>query len=161
MEKYDLGIIGSGPAGFTAALLAVDKGQSVVLFEKDKIGGTCLNKGCIPTKTILHSSDLYYEVKNAQDIGVTADNIKFDFAQVMARKNKVVNTLRNALTKTLENKGVKIVYSEGKILDKNTIEANNEQYNVKKIIVASGSSPRTLKGLEVNHEFILDSDDLF
>ena len=107
MEKtYDYGIIGAGPAGFTSALIASEKGYSVVLFEKDQIGGTCLNKGCIPTKTILHSADLYKEVKNAENIGITANELTFNFEKVMERKNKVVETLRNALTKTLQSKGV-------------------------------------------------------
>ncbi|MBQ3312005.1 NAD(P)/FAD-dependent oxidoreductase [bacterium] len=161
MTKYDLGIIGAGPAGFTAALLAADKGQSVILFEKDKIGGTCLNKGCIPTKTILHSTDLFNDIKNAQNLGIVANDINFDFAKAMERKNKVVDTLRNALTKNLENKGIKIVYAEAKIIDNNTIGANNEQYKTEKIIIASGSNPRELKGLEFDHKFILNSDDLF
>ena len=81
MEKnFDFGIIGAGPAGFTAALLAAEKGYSVVLFEKEHIGGTCLNKGCIPTKTILHSADLYKDIKNAENIGIITNELNFDFS---------------------------------------------------------------------------------
>ena len=161
MITYDYGIIGAGPAGFTAALLAADNGHSVVLFEKDNIGGTCLNKGCIPTKTILHSADLYKELKSSENLGITAENISFDFAKAMDRKNKVVDTLKNALTKTLENKGVKIVHAEAEILEKNIILANSEKYNCNKILIASGSIPRELPNLTFDHKFILNSDDLF
>lgn len=160
-KVYDYGIIGAGPAGFTAALLASDKGLSVALFEKDKIGGVCLNKGCIPTKTIMHTAELYKEVKNAENLGILANDVQVDFAKVMERKNKVVETLRNALTKSLQTKGVDIIEHEAKVLEDNKIEANGETYECKKIIVATGSEPRCLKGYEFDHEFILNSDDLF
>ncbi len=160
-KVYDYGIIGAGPAGFTTALLASEKGKSVVLFEKDKIGGVCLNKGCIPTKTIMHSAEFYKEVKNAENIGVLANDVQIDFAKVMERKNKVVETLRNALTKSLQAKGVDIIEHEAKIIEDNKIEANSETYECNKIIVATGSEPRCLKGYEFDHEFILNSDDLF
>ena len=160
-NKFDFGIIGSGPAGFTAALLAAEKGLKVVLFEKDKIGGICLNKGCIPTKTIMHSAELYKDVKNAENIGIVANDVKFDFAKVMERKNKVTEMLRNALTKNLQSKGVQIVEDEAKVIAEKTIEANGETYICEKIIMATGSEPKALKGLEYDHEFILNSDDLF
>lgn len=160
-NKFDFGIIGSGPAGFTAALLGAEKGLKVVLFEKDKIGGVCLNKGCIPTKTIMHSAELYKDVKNAENIGIVANDVKFDFAKVMERKNKVTEMLRNALTKNLQSKGVQIVQDEAKVIAEKTIEANGETYICEKIIMATGSEPKALKGLEYDHEFILNSDDLF
>ena len=160
-NKFDFGIIGLGPAGFTAALLGAEKGLKVVLFEKDKIGGVCLNKGCIPTKTIMHSAELYKDVKNAENIGIVANDVKFDFAKVMERKNKVTEMLRNALTKNLQSKGVQIVEDEAKVIAEKTIEANGETYICEKIIMATGSEPKTLKGLEYDHEFILNSDDLF
>ena len=71
-QNYDLGIIGGGPAGYTSAFQARAKGMSVVLFEKNEIGGVCLNRGCIPTKAILHSAELYEEMKSAQDLGINA-----------------------------------------------------------------------------------------
>ena len=102
MEKvYDYGIIGAGPGGFTAAILAAENGKSVILFEKDKIGGVCLNKGCIPTKTIMHTADLYKDAKSAENIGIIANDVQIDFTKIIEHKNKVVDTLRNALTKTL------------------------------------------------------------
>lgn len=160
-NKFDLGIIGSGPAGFTLALLAVEKGLKVVLFEKDKIGGVCLNKGCIPTKTIMHSAELYKDIKNAENIGIIANDVKFDFAKVMERKNKVVEMLRNALTKNLQSKGVQIVEGEAKVVTEKTVEANGETYVCEKIVMATGSTPKALRGYEYDHEFILNSDDLF
>lgn len=162
MEKiYDYGIIGAGPAGFTAAMLAADNGNSVVLFEKDKIGGVCLNKGCIPTKTIMHTADLYKDVKNAENLGILANDVQLDFTKIMERKNKVVETLRNALTKTLTAKGIEIVEKEAKVTKENTIETDTDTYSCKNIIVATGSTPKSLKDYDFDHEFILNSDDLF
>lgn len=160
-NKFDFGIIGSGPAGFTSALLAAEKGLKVILFEKDKIGGVCLNKGCIPTKTIMHSAELYKDIKSAESIGIVANDVNFDFAKVMERKNKVVEMLRNALTKNLQSKGVQIIEGEAKVTAEKTIEANGETYFCEKIIMATGSEPKALRGLEYDHKFILNSDDLF
>lgn len=162
MEKiYDYGIIGAGPAGFTSALIAAEKGKSVVLFEKDKIGGTCLNKGCIPTKTILHSADLYKDAKNSENIGLITNDLQFDFAKAMEHKNRVVETLRNTLTKSLQVKTVEIVEKEAKVVADNIIEAGGQSYNCEKIIVATGSEPKPLKDYPFDHEFVLNSDDLF
>lgn len=160
-NKFDFGIVGSGPAGFTSALLAAEKGLKVILFEKDKIGGVCLNKGCIPTKTIMHSAELYKDIKSAESIGIVANDVNFDFAKVMERKNKVVEMLRNALTKNLQSKGVQIIEGEAKVIAEKTIEANGETYFCEKIIMATGSEPKALRGLEYDHKFILNSDDLF
>ena len=162
MEKvYDYGIIGAGPAGFTAALIAAGNGKSVVLFEKDKIGGVCLNKGCIPTKTIMHAADLYKDVKNAENFGIIANDVHVDFVKLMEHKNKVVETLRNALTKSLQTKGVEIVEKEAKVTADKIIDADGQTYTCEKIIVATGSEPKPLKDYPFDSEFILNSDDLF
>ena len=162
MEKtYDYGIIGAGPAGTTTALIAANNGKKVILFEKDKIGGVCLNKGCIPTKTIMHSADLYRYAKTSENVGIIANDLQFDFAKVMEHKNKVVETMRNALTKTLQGKDVEFVNKEAKVIGENIIEADGQQYACEKIIVATGSEPRPLKDYPFDHEFILNSDDLF
>ena len=162
MEKnYDYGIIGAGPAGFTTALIAANHGKKVILFEKDKIGGVCLNKGCIPTKTIMHSADLYKDAKNAENIGIVANDLQFDFTRVMEHKNKVVETLRNGLTKTLQAKQVEIINKEAKVAGDNIIEADGEKYICEKIIAATGSVPKPLKDYPFDSEFILNSDDLF
>ena len=90
MEYYDYGIIGGGPAGYTAGMFLAKQGYNVILFEKDKLGGTCLNRGCIPTKSFLHSSELYSEIISASEIGVSYDNLRFDFSKVIEKKDKTV-----------------------------------------------------------------------
>lgn len=160
MTKFDLGIIGGGPAGYTAAFHARAKGMSVVLFEKDKIGGVCLNKGCIPTKAILHSAELYEEMKCAADLGISCEGISVDYEKVVERKDKIVEKLRKSLELSLKNSGVKTINAEAKIIDENTISANGEIFECEKIITATGSTPRGLKNLNFDHEFILSSDDI-
>ena len=157
---YDIGIVGAGPAGYTAALHAVKKGLSVVLFEKDQIGGVCLNRGCIPTKTILHSAILYEDLKKAENIGINVENISLDFERVMEHKNKTVEKIRRNLEQVIENAGILLVKTNALIKDKNTIDADGIIYNCKKIIDAAGSSPVNLKGMECDHDFILNSDDI-
>ena len=160
MELYNIGIIGGGPAGYTAAFAAAKQGKKVILFEKDFLGGVCLNKGCIPTKTILHSSELYKKALNGMDFGVNAQGISIDYKKVTERKNFVIERLRKGLELAFKNLKITVVNSEAKILSKNEIEARGEVYNCEKIICAVGSSPRVVKGLEFDHEFLLSSDDI-
>lgn len=160
MEEFDLGIVGGGPAGYTAALHAAKLGQKVVLFEKDNIGGVCLNKGCIPTKTILHSSELFKKFQNPQEFGITSDNITLDYSKVIERKNNVVEKLRKGIQLALKNSKVVVVNSEAQIKSKTEIDAGGELYSCKKIICAIGASPKVIKGLEFDSRFLLSSDDV-
>ncbi|MBR1460256.1 FAD-dependent oxidoreductase [bacterium] len=160
MENFDIGIIGGGPAGYTAAFSAAKQGKKVVLFEKDFLGGVCLNRGCIPTKTILHSSELYRQSLKSADFGVNIENVSIDYNKVIERKNVVIERLRKGLELAFKNLKIQVVNSEAKILSKNEIEANGEIYNCGQIICAVGSSPRVVKGLEFDHEFLLSSDDV-
>ena len=156
---FDYGIIGGGPAGYTLAMMLA-KGASVVLFEKDKIGGTCLNKGCIPTKSMLHSSELYKEALNMSSIGLDIEVKNFDFSKVIEKRDNTIERIRKSLELAVKNSNVNIIYQEASIKDKNTIVTPENVYSVNKIIIATGSKPRELKGLEFDGEFILNSDDI-
>lgn len=157
--KFDLGIIGGGPAGYTAAFQARQKGLSVVLFEKDKIGGVCLNRGCIPTKAILHSAQVFEEMKCSESLGLYCTDVKVDYEKVVERKNKIVEKLRKSLELSLKNAGVTVINSEASVLD-GKIYADGEVYECGKIITATGSTPRDFEDLRFDHEFILSSDDV-
>ncbi len=159
-ETFDIGIIGGGPAGYTAALHAASSGKSVLLIEKENIGGICLNKGCIPTKSIMHASEVYKQTKEAEKFGITTEIISFDYSKVIERKNKTIELLRKGIELSLKNAKVTTLKAEGKILNKNEISINNEIYRCSKIICATGSSPKVIKGLEFDHEFLLSSDDI-
>lgn len=159
-HEFDLGIIGAGPAGYTAAFQARAKGMSVVLFEKDKVGGVCLNRGCIPTKAILHCAELYEEMKHSSELGINVKELSFDYRKVVERKDKVVEKIRKSLELALKNSGVLVVNFEGKVVSENKISANNELYECKNIISATGSSPKDFPTLSFDHEFVLSSDDV-
>ena len=160
MENFDLGIVGGGPAGYTAAFQARKKGLSVVLFEKDELGGVCLNRGCIPTKTILHSAELFEEMKNSSEFGIEADNLRVDFSKVMAHKDKVVEKLRKNLTFALKNSGTTVIKEFAEILDSHTVKAGGQIYHCEKIISAAGSVPADLPSVKFDGKFILNSDDI-
>ena len=146
MQHFDIGIIGGGPAGYTAAFQARQNGLSVVLFEKDKVGGVCLNRGCIPTKAILHCAELFEEMKCASDLGLSAENISVDYAKVVERKNSIVEKLRKSLELSLKNAGVTVVCAEASI-ENGKVIADGETYECGKIITATGSVPRDFEGL--------------
>lgn len=141
---YDVGIVGLGPAGLKFAQLALKEGLSVICFEKNFCGGTCLNLGCIPTKAILH--DVEAGVK--------------DWSTILARKSTIVEKFRKAVEKDLTSKGAKLVFGEAEVKC-DIVYALGEEYKCKQVIVATGSKPMEIKGLEFDHEFILSSDDLF
>lgn len=160
MENFDLGIIGGGPAGYTAALHAASLGQKVVLFEKENIGGVCLNKGCIPTKSILHASELFHKIQNSAECGISVENISLDYTKVIERKNQTIEKLKKGIELALKNAKVTTVKAQAQLINANTIKADDVEYTCNKIICATGSSPRIVKGLEFDHEFLLSSDDI-
>ncbi len=159
-NKYDLGIIGGGPAGYSAAIRAAQKGLSVVLFEKDSMGGVCLNRGCIPTKTILHCSDFYKNLKKADKFGIEISDKKLNYEKIFNRKNDVVAKIQKSLTKLVQSFGIEIVCEEAKLIAQDKIEANENIYQCKNIILATGSKPANIKGLETDGQFILNSNDI-
>lgn len=156
---FDIGIIGAGPAGYTAAIRASQYGMKVVLFEKNEIGGTCLNRGCIPTKALLHCVKVFSEAKNSSKFGVNAENISYDYQKIFDRKNDTVQKIRKSLTQLIQGYGVEIINSEAQIKDQNTIISGEKEYSCKNIIIATGSKPSriSLNGT-YNENFILDSD---
>ncbi len=157
---FEYGIIGGGPAGYSAAMMLAHKGHRVILFEKDKLGGTCLNRGCIPTKSLLHSSEVYKQILNASEYGLDIDIKSFDFSKIAEKRDKTVEKIRKSLELAVKNSGVNVVYAEASIRDEKTITANDTDYTVSQIITATGSKPRELKDLEFDGEFILNSDDV-
>ena len=158
---FDVGIIGAGPAGYIAAIKAAQKGLTVVLFEKQHIGGTCLNKGCIPTKTILHSTKLYSEIKNLEKFGITAENVSFDFSKIQERQKSVAEKIQKNLTSLIKSYGITIIEEEAHIEKQGLIKTLNGTYEVKNIIIATGSKPNkfNLNG-NYSEDFVMTSDDV-
>ena len=156
---FDYGVIGGGPAGYTAALKLVATGHKVVLFEKDKLGGTCLNRGCIPTKSLLHSSEIFAKVLKSQEYGLDIEVKNFDFTKIAEKRDNAIEKIRKGLELVVKNSGIEFVNTEAKAVDKNTVIANSKEYKINKILYATGAKPREIKGLEFDGEFILSSDE--
>ena len=138
--NYDLAIIGGGPAGYTAAEKAGKAGLKTVLFEKNNLGGVCLNEGCIPTKTLLYSAKTYSNALHAGKYGVTASGVSADIAKIVARKGKVVRKLVLGIKARLTEAHVEIVAGEAHIVDKHTVECGGQTYACDKMIVCTGST---------------------
>ena len=137
--RYQLAIIGGGPAGYTAAEAAGKAGLSVVLFEKKSLGGVCLNEGCIPTKTLLYSAKVYDYAKHASKYAVTVPEASFDLAKIVARKQKVVRKLVLGIKAKLTVHGVNIVNGEATVIDKNTVKCGEETYECDNLLLCAGS----------------------
>ena len=149
--QYDLAIIGGGPAGYTAAERASEGGLNVVLFEKNALGGVCLNEGCIPTKTLLYSAKIYQNAQNAAKYGVVAENVAFDYAKICARKTKVVRKLAAGIRAKLQK--VTIVSGEASVKNADEtvqIDCNGTLYEAAYLLLCTGSETAIppIKGVE-------------
>ena len=142
--KYFLAIIGGGPAGYTAAEKASKAGKDVVLFEQNAVGGTCLNVGCIPTKSLLYGAKQYYNATHAQKYGVTAENVTFDFAAMQKRKTIVVRKLVAGIKQRLNNEHCTLVSGAAKVLNRTdelvTIQCGEETYEAENLLICTGST---------------------
>lgn len=139
--NYDLAIIGGGPAGYTAAELAGKKGLKTILFEKNALGGVCLNEGCIPAKTLLYSAKVYRSAKESAKYGITCDNVSYDLPKMIARKNKVVRKLVAGIRAKMTEANVEVVTGEATVVENEKIEilCNGQIYRAQKLILCTGS----------------------
>ena len=160
-----IGIIGAGPGGYVCAIRAAQLEAEVFLIEEDKIGGTCLNKGCIPTKTYFKNAEILNELKRSEDFGISVENYSMSMAKLYERKENVVATLVTGIEQILSSyKNIKVIKGKGKILNGNTIEVStaDEKYelNVDKIVIATGSKTFVPKIEGVDGERVLTSTEL-
>ncbi|MEE1297363.1 MAG: dihydrolipoyl dehydrogenase [Muribaculaceae bacterium] len=158
--KTDLIIIGAGPGGYETAHYAATHGLSVVIFEKDELGGTCLNRGCIPTKTLCKNAEVISNFRNSAEFGISDVSYTVDFAKMVERKNNVVSQLREGVAMALNHSSITLVRGEAVIMSCNTVACDGELYECDNLIVATGSSPKMLlvEGNELS--CVLTSDDI-
>jgi len=157
---FDVAILGGGMGGYPAAIRASQLGLKVALVEADKLGGTCLHIGCIPTKVLLESSELYHRVlARGPEFGVDADKVQYDYARIAARRDAIVSQLYKGVQYLMKKNKIEIVEGRGRIRDRNTIDVGGKQVKAKNLIVATGSTVRSLPGLEFDGEFIISSDN--
>ena len=158
--KSDIIIIGSGPGGYRTAAYAAAKGKTVTIFEEGPLGGTCLNVGCIPTKTFARSAEAAGEMRNAAQLGLKAIEPEFSLADIVARKDAIVDQLRQAIAGVLSAPGITLVNAKAEFVDDHTVEAAGERYTADNIIIASGSSHKSLRIEALDESMLITSDTL-
>lgn len=159
---FDLIVLGGGPGGYTGAIRAAKLGKKVALIEKGSVGGTCLNRGCIPTKALLHSAELYSSKSEWEELGISAENVRLDENKIYERKAKVVSTLRDGVKSLVKANGIELIEGEGRLADEHTVKVGDRSVTAEYILLATGSVPsagskeRPLIGVE----YTLNSDDV-
>jgi dihydrolipoyl dehydrogenase len=158
MTDVDLVILGAGSGGYAAALRAAELGMSVVLVEKDKVGGTCLHRGCIPTKALLHAAEVADSSRESEQFGIKSTLDGIDMPGVNAYKDGVVSGLYKGLAGLVNSRKIQVVEGEGRLSSPNTVTVGGESYTGKNVILASGSYSRTLPGLEIDGTKVIASE---
>jgi dihydrolipoamide dehydrogenase len=164
-KEYDIVIIGGGPGGYVAAIRASQLGLKVAVVEKGKVGGTCLHAGCIPTKALLRSAELYAQTKNVDQYGVIAPQVGLDFSKVQARKEEIKDRLFKGIQHLMKKGKIDVYDGKGSILESKDVlvELNYHEGEIilspRNIIVATGSRPRTFHGLEADETYVITSDE--
>lgn len=161
MQKFDAVVIGGGPGGYACAIRLAQNGLKAALVEADTLGGTCLNRGCIPTKTLLHSADVYYDATHGDAYGVTAGNVTFDYGKIIERKAAVSKQLSSGIAFLEKSHGVTVIKAHAVLKDRNTVELDNgETLTCDHLIVATGSEPAALPIPGIDLPGVVDSTGL-
>jgi dihydrolipoamide dehydrogenase len=171
-KEYDLVIIGGGTGGYVAAIRASQLGLKTALVEKEQLGGTCLHKGCIPTKALLRTAEVFSTAKRSEEFGVAAENIQLDFSRAQERKNGIIQRLHKGVQHLMKKGKIDLFHGTGRILGPSifsplpgtvSVEMNNGDDNEmlvpKNVIIATGSRPKSLPGLEIDGTHVLTSDE--
>ncbi|HLS10224.1 dihydrolipoyl dehydrogenase [Lentibacillus sp.] len=171
-KEYDLVVLGGGTGGYVAAIRASQLGMQVAVVEKSELGGTCLNRGCIPSKSLLRSAEVFKQTKEANEYGVEASDITLNFAKVQERKNRIIKTLQQGVHGLMKKGKIDVYEGFGRILGPSifspmpgtiSIEYENGDENTmlvpKNVLIATGSRPRSLPGLELDGEIVMSSDE--
>ncbi|GAA0458211.1 dihydrolipoyl dehydrogenase [Alkalibacillus silvisoli] len=171
-KEYDIAILGGGTGGYVAAIRASQLGLKVAIVEKGQLGGTCLHRGCIPSKSLLRSAEVYQQTQNALNYGVETDNTKLNFLKVQERKQEIINQLHQGVQGLMKKGKIDVFEGHGRILGPSifsptagtiSVEMNNGEENEmilpKNVIVATGSKPKSLPSLDVDGELVMTSDE--
>ncbi len=156
---YDIVILGGGSGGYACALRAAELGKRVALIEKDKVGGTCLHRGCIPTKALLHAAEVADSSRDSEKFGVRSTFEGVEMPGVLSYQQGVVERLWKGLQGTLAGRKVDVIYGEGRLASPTSVTVGGDVYTGDHVVLASGSVPRSLPGLDIDGERVITSDD--
>jgi len=157
-DRYDIVILGGGSGGYACALRAAELGKRVALIERDRVGGTCLHRGCIPTKALLHAAEIADQANEAEAFGVRARFDGIDMAGVNAYKDKVVDRLWKGLQSTIASRKVDVIYGDGRLVSPTAVRVGDTVYEGAHVVLATGSEARSLPGLAIDGQRVITSD---
>jgi dihydrolipoamide dehydrogenase len=155
---YDLVILGGGSGGYACALRAAELGKRVALIEKDRVGGTCLHRGCIPTKALLHAAEIADHARDGAAFGVRSTFDGVDMPGVNGYKDKVVDRLWKGLQSTLASRKVEMIYGDGRLVSPTQVQVGDTVYGADHVVLSTGSEPKSLPGLDIDGERVITSD---
>jgi dihydrolipoamide dehydrogenase len=147
MQKFDVAVMGSGPGGYVAAIKVAQNGKSVALIEPNTLGGTCLNRGCIPSKVLIAGAEALHKIRQAQEFGISVGEVSFDYKKMVERKDATVGKIRQGLQGLIASNKITVLKGYGKLTSPNTIKVtgdDNLEIEADKIIIATGSEPREM-----------------
>jgi dihydrolipoamide dehydrogenase len=156
--RYDLVVLGGGSGGYACALRAAELGKRVALIEKDKVGGTCLHRGCIPTKALLHAAEIADNTRESASFGIRSTFEGIDVPGVLSYKNGVVDRLWKGLQSTIASRKIDTIEGEGRLVSPTSVQVGDTVYEAEHIVLSTGSEPRSLPGLEIDGERVITSD---
>ncbi len=159
MRTFDLVVIGAGPGGYVAAIRAAQLGLTVAVVERDRPGGVCVNWGCIPSKAILKSADMYQQMKNAAAYGIVVEGLSADYGAVIRRSRKVAERMSKGVGFLFRKNGIELIAADAVVTSPTTVRAGDEEIGAKAILVAVGTAVRGLPGIEPDGKTVLSSDD--
>lgn len=164
-HNFDLVIIGSGPGGYVAAVRASQLGMKVVVVEQDRLGGVCLNWGCIPTKALLKSAEVYAAIRNANSFGITVDNVSADFSAVIGRSRQIADRMNKGVQFLFKQNNVTHLSGTGRLIDNDKVVVMDrsgevtDELSAKNIIIATGARPRSIPGVEIDGRKVISSKE--
>ena len=163
-RQYDVTVIGGGPGGYVAAIRAAQLGMKVGLIEREKLGGVCLNWGCIPSKALLKSAELYNAFKKSQEYGITHTGLSYDFAKIISRSRGVADRISKGVEYLMKKNKIEVVSGTAKLTGRNSIEVTKDNkvtdtIATKKIVIATGGRPRSIPGVTIDRKKIITSSE--
>ena len=159
MIECDVAVIGAGPGGYVAAIRAAQLGAKAVVIERGELGGVCLNCGCIPTKTLIHTAELYRKLERAAQFGIQIEGLRLDMKALLKHKNKVVKANRSGIAGLLKSHGIDVIRGAAHVTAPGEVRVDDETVRAKAIIIATGGAPAAVPGLETNGKTVIDSTD--
>lgn len=161
--KFDVVVLGAGPGGYPAAIKAAQGGKNVALIEAKQLGGTCLNRGCIPSKVLISNAEALKHIRDAKEFGISVSNIDFDYSKMASRKDSIVNKTRKGLEGLIKSNGITIIEGFGKFISPKMLEVSGKEtvtIEAEKIIIATGSEPKSINAFPFDYKKVHDSTSL-